>query len=172
MNLGNREASIDVDPGETVECTYTNVELSAIVVEKVTDPADASDLFEFTTDAGSNDTFDLAGGESEVLSLEGLDTGDYVVYCNIAGHREAGMETSMTIEEGAEISSEDWLTPAMEPATSRSADTSALPSLSCLLALSRRCVSTSAMATTSTYFAADRMFPHPIPPAPILLKSR
>ena len=56
---------------------------------------------------GDGNTADLAGGESEVLSLEGLDTGDYVVYCNIAGHREAGMETSMTIEEGAEISSED-----------------------------------------------------------------
>lgn len=56
---------------------------------------------------GDGNTADLASGESEVLSLEGLDAGEYVVYCEIAGHREAGMETSMTIEDGAEISGED-----------------------------------------------------------------
>jgi len=56
---------------------------------------------------GDGRTADLASGESEVLSLSGLETGTYEVYCDIAGHREAGMETSMTIEEGAEISGED-----------------------------------------------------------------
>ena len=56
---------------------------------------------------GDGNTADLAGGESESLSTAGLDPGDYTVYCAIPGHREAGMETTLSIEEGAVISTDD-----------------------------------------------------------------
>ena len=56
---------------------------------------------------GDGRTEDLAAGDSETISTEGLATGDYVVYCDIPGHREAGMESTLTIDEGAEVSTED-----------------------------------------------------------------
>ena len=42
-------------------------------------------------------TADLQAGESEDLDLASLAPGSYVVFCNIAGHRDAGMEGTMTV---------------------------------------------------------------------------
>jgi uncharacterized cupredoxin-like copper-binding protein len=44
---------------------------------------------------------DVAPGKTAPLSLAGLAEGEYTVYCNIAGHRAAGMEGQLTIAAGA-----------------------------------------------------------------------
>jgi uncharacterized cupredoxin-like copper-binding protein len=40
---------------------------------------------------------DIAAGESEDLTLTGLEPGSYEIYCAIAGHKEAGMTATLTV---------------------------------------------------------------------------
>jgi FtsP/CotA-like multicopper oxidase with cupredoxin domain len=42
----------------------------------------------------------LEGGGAASLALAGLDPGDYTVYCQVPGHREAGMEADLHVAEG------------------------------------------------------------------------
>ena len=74
-DIGTATATFNVTDGEIVECTFTNWELSVIVVEKVTDPAGDATSFDFTTDAGP--AFSLADGESQALTS--LESGLYSV---------------------------------------------------------------------------------------------
>jgi len=50
-NVGTRTASFDLDPGETVTCTFTNTQRGSIIVEKQTDPDGAAGNFTFSGDA-------------------------------------------------------------------------------------------------------------------------
>ncbi|HEX4866153.1 MAG TPA: cupredoxin domain-containing protein [Acidimicrobiales bacterium] len=45
-------------------------------------------------------TPDLKPGQELTLDLTQLDPGEYYVYCDIPGHREAGMETTLVLSEG------------------------------------------------------------------------
>ena len=73
-DVGSRTASINLDPGETVTCTFTNSEDDTITVEKVTIPA-SSDSFGF--DGGSLGAFSVAGGS--VKDFTGLSAGQYTI---------------------------------------------------------------------------------------------
>jgi hypothetical protein len=56
--------AIDLDPGETVTCTYVNTKRGRIIVDKVTDPAGDEQLFDFSLTGGPgnvNQSFQLAG---------------------------------------------------------------------------------------------------------------
>lgn len=56
-------ANIDVSPGETVTCTFTNTKRGKIIVDKVTDPAGYPQSFDFTVTGGPsalNASFALA----------------------------------------------------------------------------------------------------------------
>ena len=54
VDLGHRKANIDLDPGETVTCTYTNTKRGKIIIEKQTLPDGSPQLFTFTRSYGSN----------------------------------------------------------------------------------------------------------------------
>lgn len=45
-----------------------------------------------------NATPELAAGESATLDVSSLAPGTYEMYCQIAGHRDSGMETELTVE--------------------------------------------------------------------------
>ena len=53
----------------------------------------------------------LNGGETAQLAAGDLATGEYTIFCNIVGHREAGMEATLVVQEGAAPQAHDDLTP-------------------------------------------------------------
>ncbi len=83
------DGNLDVPPGTGLDVENAGTQVHNLYVE------------------GGPNTADLAGGESEPLSTADLAVGDYVVYCAIPGHREAGMEATLTVDEGADISTQD-----------------------------------------------------------------
>ncbi|MBE9398758.1 hypothetical protein IOQ59_15975, partial [Pontibacterium sp. N1Y112] len=52
-NVVNRSASISIDDGEHVVCTFTNTKNGQIIIEKQTDPDGHSQVFNFTSDYGA-----------------------------------------------------------------------------------------------------------------------
>lgn len=54
-------------------------------------------------------TADLSAGESERLSIAGLEPGEYTVFCSVAGHESAGMTGTLTVTggEGGEAAAGD-----------------------------------------------------------------
>ena len=53
-SVANSNATFNVAAGETVTCTFTNTKQGKIIVQKVTSPADATDLFTFSGDASGS----------------------------------------------------------------------------------------------------------------------
>ena len=54
---------------------------------------------------GDGRTADLASGESETLPVD-LEAGEYEVYCSITGHRDSGMEGTLTVAADAALVTE------------------------------------------------------------------
>lgn len=52
--------NLQLDPGETITCVFTNTERGHIIVDKVTDPSENPTSFEFTATGDGYENFDLA----------------------------------------------------------------------------------------------------------------
>ena len=82
-SLGNRTASIDLDPGETITCTFENTKLGTLIIVKDTVPDDAQD-FAFTTTGGLSPADfllddDADGTLSNTQTYQNLNPGAYTV---------------------------------------------------------------------------------------------
>jgi hypothetical protein len=62
VEVENAKATFELDPGETVTCTFNNtIKRGKIIVQKETDPDGSSQLFDFSTDYGTS--FQLSDGQ-------------------------------------------------------------------------------------------------------------
>jgi len=75
-DVATRTASIALDPGENVTCTFTNTQRGQIIVDKVTAPAGSQAIFTF--DPSWGDTFTLTDA-SEPFNSGWLAPGPYTV---------------------------------------------------------------------------------------------
>jgi plastocyanin len=75
VDVATASATLDVDPGEHITCTFLNVAQGAVTIVEQTDPADAGgQLFDFSGDLG---VLSLTGGQS--ITVTGLGPGSYDV---------------------------------------------------------------------------------------------
>ncbi|HEU0235176.1 MAG TPA: hypothetical protein VFR14_01915, partial [Candidatus Limnocylindrales bacterium] len=81
-NVGTRTATFKLDPGETVTCTFTNVQRGTITIIKNTVPDGPQD-FHFNTTGSGLSGFDLDDDDNATLSntktFENVVAGDYSV---------------------------------------------------------------------------------------------
>lgn len=73
---------LEVAPGGQLAVTNDGAQVHNLVIE------------------GDGQTADLGSGQSETLTID-LAEGEYTVYCSIAGHRDAGMEGTLTVSGSA-----------------------------------------------------------------------
>jgi uncharacterized repeat protein (TIGR01451 family) len=102
---GSPVSNIDVGPGETVTCTFTNTKRGTLVVRKVTVPSpDASDTsFAFAAGGGLTPaSFNLKNGESHTFA----DVAPKAGY-SVAETTPAGWDTAGTCSDGSPISNID-----------------------------------------------------------------
>ena len=86
-NLGTRTATLDIDAGETVICTFTNTKDASLTVVKVTDPASDPQDFDFNltgTGVPADLDLDTDGGDAtlpsqDTFSLNAAELGAYTV---------------------------------------------------------------------------------------------
>jgi plastocyanin len=90
--------SVSADPGGSFAFEQDTLTASAgKVTFEFTN--DASLTHDFCIEGGSGDLgcTDQISGDSDTLEVE-LEPGEYTYYCSVAGHREGGMEGTLTVE--------------------------------------------------------------------------
>ncbi len=67
-NVANRAATIRLENGETVTCTFTNSEEDTVTVKKVVRPAGAAGSFRFSQTLDASGDFTLSGGQHKTFA--------------------------------------------------------------------------------------------------------
>ncbi|HLA15541.1 MAG TPA: hypothetical protein VJZ72_01460 [Candidatus Limnocylindrales bacterium] len=101
---GSANTAIDLDPGETVTCTFSNRQEGRIIVVKQTNPDGDPQAFDFAAswDTGANPDFSLSDGQSNDSGL--MDPGEY----SVSETMPAGWDlTSATCSDGSPVSAID-----------------------------------------------------------------
>lgn len=102
-----------------------SVEPSAITVDpgshtfRVVNEGEQTHALEIEGPAGEVETGDLAPGESADLTVDLSEPGEYELYCPMEGHREQGMEGTVTVRGGGAMTggttTEDEMTTEDDP---------------------------------------------------------
>jgi hypothetical protein len=67
-SIATRTATINVEAGETVTCTFTNTQRGSIIIEKETDPQGATGSFTFVQNVDASGNFNLSDDGSKTFS--------------------------------------------------------------------------------------------------------
>ena len=76
--VGTRTVTINVDPGETVTCTFNNRQRAKLTIIKQTDPDGASGSFGFTQFVDGSGNFSLEDGDSKIF--ENVVPNSYIIH--------------------------------------------------------------------------------------------
>jgi uncharacterized cupredoxin-like copper-binding protein len=93
------EHTIPVGEEVTVELSSDGVEHD-FVIEGGADVAEAGEEQEEDVPEGDLEVVHADAGETATGTVTVNETGTYEVYCNIPGHREAGMVATLTVVDG------------------------------------------------------------------------
>jgi FtsP/CotA-like multicopper oxidase with cupredoxin domain len=105
-----RGAPAAAEEGAESETQTVHFALSEFAIEGETELAAGPTVFDVMNHGsvahnlaleGGPTTPDLASGESATLDVGELSPGTYTIFCTIAGHRDSGMEATLTVTEGA-----------------------------------------------------------------------
>jgi FtsP/CotA-like multicopper oxidase with cupredoxin domain len=105
-----RGAPAAAEEGAVTETQTVHFALSEFTIEGETQLAAGPTVFDVMNHGsavhnlsldGGPTTPDLASGETATLDVGELSPGTYTIFCTIAGHRESGMEATLTVAEGA-----------------------------------------------------------------------
>jgi FtsP/CotA-like multicopper oxidase with cupredoxin domain len=104
-----RGGSASATEGGEGETQVVNFSLSEFVIDGAEEIHSGPTVFEVSNDGnvihnltveGGPGTPDINAGDAATLDMGALSPGSYVVFCSIAGHREAGMEATVRVVEG------------------------------------------------------------------------
>jgi FtsP/CotA-like multicopper oxidase with cupredoxin domain len=104
-----RGGSASATEGGEGETQVVNFSLSEFVIDGAEEIHSGPTVFEVSNDGnvihnltveGGPATPDINAGDAATLDMGALSPGSYVVFCSIAGHREAGMEATVSVVEG------------------------------------------------------------------------
>ncbi len=100
-NVGTQTATFNLDPGETVTCTFTNTQRGTIIVEKQTDPDGVPGNFTFSGDAAGT----ISDGGQIVVSDLAPGT-----YTSTEADPTPGFDlTAITCDDGSSATPSTWL---------------------------------------------------------------
>ncbi|REK08829.1 MAG: hypothetical protein DWQ40_13925 [Actinobacteria bacterium] len=107
---GGSEAAAEV-PGEVSNLSYELTEFAILGPQEVRPGPvsfevhnSGSAIHNLVVETGAR-TADLNTGEIDLIDVGDLSEGEYVIFCDIPGHREAGMEATLVVsEDAAEVS--------------------------------------------------------------------
>ncbi len=98
-------------PGEPVQQFTTDISLTEFAISEATVPAGPVGLRVSNDGSAEHNlkiaplgfaTPNLVSGEDATLDLGDIGPGEYVMFCDIAGHRESGMEATLTVTDDRE----------------------------------------------------------------------
>lgn len=90
------DIAADPDGGLAYETTEAEAEAGSVTINFTNEASIGHDVV-VEGDGGEIGATDVISGDSADLTVD-LEAGDYTFYCSVGGHREAGMEGTLTVE--------------------------------------------------------------------------
>jgi plastocyanin len=97
---GGTTVEIEADPegGLAYTTTEASAEAGDVTIDFTNPQSLAHDVVVEDAEGEEVGRTELLTEETESVTLKGLEPGEYTWYCSVPGHREAGMEGTLTVE--------------------------------------------------------------------------
>ncbi len=96
---GGSTVELTADPGGSLAYEQDSAEAAAgaVTIQLTNDASVPHDAQIEGPDGDLGGTEEISGGDTSEVDID-LEAGDYTFYCSVPGHREAGMEGTLTVD--------------------------------------------------------------------------